>query len=251
MKNLFRKYWLLTVAAVLLFASASSAQTVSMTITGVNPTGTSLGGVFTDPYQGTVNGTPATIVCDDWADETYLPESWQANANNLASAGVSLSTLTPVKWDPLLGGKTPGPDGTQQLYNEVAYLVTELLATNDPTKQADISYALWQLTCSAPVATVGNLCSKSDLPFSKLTGADLTNATNYLNDALNITFTPGEYSNFTIYTPVAGSGTNGTTPQEFIVLTPESSTVVMVGADMLGLLALAFFFRRRLVQPLN
>ena len=50
---------------------------------------------------------------------------------------------------------------------------------------------------------------------------------------------------WSILTPTNGGSGE---PQEFLVYTPESSAVILFGADMLGLAALAFFFRRRLVQ---
>lgn len=243
MNCLFRKYWYLAVAAVLLCAPASFAQ-VNMQLTAVN--GTSAGGVYTDPYYGTINGVSSTIICDDYGDETYFNETWLANVTNETNAG----TASPaVKWN------AGSASATQTLYNELAWLATQLLAATPGQAQADYSFAIWQLACSSATATVGNNCSN---PVNSLSAADQQIVQNEINAAKGQTYTPGEFSNVYIYTPISGSqgmcGNNpcvNTPPQEFIVVTPESSTVVMVGADLLGLLALAFFFRRRGLLALN
>jgi len=69
--HLLQKYGYLTVAAVLLCASACFAQdTVQVTLTGVG-NGTTLGGVYVDPYTAVVTGLGTTpVICDDWSDET-------------------------------------------------------------------------------------------------------------------------------------------------------------------------------------
>jgi len=235
MNRVLRKYWYLSVVSLLVFASASFAQNpASMDLTGVN--GASLGPAYTDPYYATINNVPTTVICDDFADESFLNTPWSANETNLTSAGTSAL----VKWE---GGSAAA---TQTLYDEIAFLSIALLGAAPGQAQEDYSYALWQLTCTQSTgANIGNTCG-SKLPFSYLSGTDLTNATNDLNAALNATYTTGEYSNVEIYTPVAGSSP---VQQEFIVVTPESSSVVLLGADMLGLLALAFVFRRRLLLP--
>jgi len=254
-----RKYWfLLAVAvAVLALAPATFAQ-VNMQLTGVN--GASAGGVFTDPYLGTVNGVSSTIICDDYSDDSFFNETWQANATNLASAG-SASTL---KWggDDATVKIGSGPTltmNTQTLYDAVGYLSTQMLGAANGEPQEAYSFALWELTCTYGTpngaAGLGKGCATN--PFSTISGQLLTDAQNDLNAALSQNYTPGEYSNIEIYTPISGTqgmcGTNPcatTPPQEFIVV-PESSTIAMVGADVLGLLALAFFFRRRVFEPLS
>jgi len=234
----FRKYGHWTVVALLLFASASSATVASLTLTGVNPTYHSLNGVYTDPYQATINGVSTTVICDDWADDSYIGESWTANVINLASAGASIGTAAQVKWN--------AGSQTQSLYNEVAWLSTEMLDIGDATTQADLSFAIWELTCKA-TATVGSNCSTANLPNDGGAASWITAAANHSS---------GDYSNFLIYTPVVGSkitcGTGDcatTPPQEFIVRVSEPSVAAMLSGDLLGLLGLVFIFRRRTHLP--
>lgn len=243
MNNVLRKYWYFCVISLLAFASATFAQNpAAMDLTGVN--GAWLGPAYTDPYYATINGVPTAVLCDDFADQSYLNTPWSANVTNLALAGSS----SQVKWN--AGSQL----ATQTLYDEIAFLATALLAAAPGQAQEDYSYALWQLTCTqstqnASGANVGNTCAGSPLPFSYLTpgSSDYINANNDLTAALGAKYTSGEYSNVTIYTPVSSSSP---IQQEFITV-PESSSVVVFGADLLGLLALAFVFRRRLLSPIS
>ncbi|MFZ0964212.1 MAG: hypothetical protein WB579_19500 [Bryobacteraceae bacterium] len=224
MNSLFRKYGFLTVVAVLFFASASFAQTTTMTITGVGD-GANLAGVYVDPYTATVGGaTNVSVICDDWSDNVTIGESWTANVINLPTVGnSSLGT-------PLYGNN-------QGLYNELAWLGTQLLANStNPATQDVISFAIWELTYSdypySPEAYPALSTSEQALVTNELA---LANAETNFNG-----------SGWAILTPASGGPGEA---QEFLVYTPESSAVVVLCADMLGLLGLVILFRRRLLRP--
>jgi len=240
MSVLLRKYWYLTGAVLLLFGSAAFAQTTTTTITltGVGD-GANAGGVFVDPYTAAVGTmTNVSVICDDWSDETNIGETWIANVN----------TISPSLTGSPLFGQSLGSAGQQALYNEAAWLASQLLAIpiNNPTPaqetaQIEISYALWELTCSTTTTCAGQ-------PFSVLSGvssADLAGAQNYLTEA------EGEggfnASGWEILTPTPESSNE---PQEFLVYMPESSPGIALGADLLGLLGLVIIFRRRLLRPI-
>jgi len=243
MSSLLRKYWYLTAVALLVFASASSfAQTTTVANANVG-NATVVGNVYVDPYTATVGGVNSTyVICDDWSDNTYIGESWTANVGTIGS------TLTGT---PLFGNQP-------QVYAEAAWLATQLLANpTNQTLQAEISFAIWELTypyaphpeSPGPTAYLAGLTA-SGIP--GLTASAIQSAISgtpssigllaQANAAVNGGYTG---SGWEILTPVVG--TPGP-PQEFLVYTPESSAVILFGADMLGLAALAFFFRRRLVQ---
>ena len=64
-----------TILGLLLLASApvvAAQPTVSFSITGVG-SGGSLDGVYTSPYAGTVNGIATPVICDDFANSSYVP----------------------------------------------------------------------------------------------------------------------------------------------------------------------------------
>jgi len=237
MSSLLRKYWFLTVISLLFFASASLAQT-TLTLTGVGD-GATVGNIYVDPYQGTIgtSSTPASVICDDWADNSYPNTTWNVNVEKIAP------TLT---GSPLFGNN-------QALYNEAAFLSSLLLATaTNTTKQAEISFALWQLTYSSyPYKS-----AESTTPFAYLasnsSSAIYNGAQTYLCEATGgCQGYAGEASynasGWEILTPTPG-GTGES--QEFLVYTPESSATILFGADMLGLLGLAIVFRRRLLRPI-
>lgn len=245
MKSLFRKYWYLTVVAVLFLASASFAQTTtSMDLTGVGD-GATLGDVYVDPYTATVGGVAGVpVICDDWSNNSYLNETWTATVINAATVGnTSLGT-------PLFGNN-------QSLYNELAWLGSQLLANpTNTTLQTEISFAMWDLTYG-----VNGTGEESPTPLTYLS-ENLTNGTSnseYTQTLQLISEAAGEANynsaGWEILTPVDtdpinGGGSASDPPQEFLVYTPESSAVILFGADMIGLLGLAFVFRRRLLRPL-
>src|SRR5271154_5705804 len=52
-----------------------------------------MNGVYVGPYSATVNGQSSQIICDDFADDTYLNESWTANVTSFSNVG---SSKTPM-----------------------------------------------------------------------------------------------------------------------------------------------------------
>jgi hypothetical protein len=236
MQNLLRKYWHFTLVAILCCASASFAQTtVDVTNVGdgaaaYNSSGT---GYYVDPYGGTVGGVSYTLICDDWADNSQLNLPFQANVSSITQTGITGTT-------PLFGNN-PG------LYNEAAWLASQLLGNTNATSQTEISFALWELTFPGYPYTGPGEADPED-PFSFLSSnsansALLAGAKTYLSEA------QGESgynaSGWEILTPTMASNQE---QQEFLVYTPESSAVVLFAADMLGLAALIFFYRRRMLR---
>jgi len=245
MKSSFSRYWLLTAAAVLVFASAAFAQSIDVTGVGTNPV--VVGNVYVDPYSGSVSGGPTTpVVCDDWSDNTNLNSPWNVTISTINSTG--------LHGTPLFGASL-GPAGQQTLYQELAFLTTMLLQNNgNSNEQAGISFAIWQLTYGLSA----NVDPTS--PYYYLFGGGPTNsaahgtaaedaAYNAANQALQAAIASnslgGAYA-FEILTPNPKGPSEG---QEFLVQTPEASTILMFGAGVLGLLAMAFFFRRNAFQP--
>jgi hypothetical protein len=236
MRNLIRKCWYLTAVALLCFAAGAFAQnTANMALTSAGSN--VLNGVFVGPYTATIgNTTGVQVICDDWADSSYIGETWTAYVNTLQP----LSNPSETKWG-----------NNQLLYDQAAWLVTKMLSPgttcpNTGNCVGDISYALWELTyCSVyscPSPTTAHT------PFASLSGNDLTNAQWWLSQAQGMTlasFTPGEFANFTIYTPL-----NGGPPQEFLRV-PESPAAVLLGVDLLALVGLIVVFRRRMVRAAN
>jgi len=282
---LFRKYWYLTVVAVLFFASASFAQTMDLTSAGDVIVWNGGNGVYVDPYQASIGGgTPTTVICDDWANNTYLNEQWNATttmASALPSGGSPSTTPMFTGLTNVTFGTTTYTSVTQaQLYDALAFLGSELFGagSTSPNYQIDYSFAMWELDYAAgrnsgyPVIDGSNpttfLAGANTVVDGVLPSAEQGNVTNDIVAALNTAMTVGGYndSKWEILTPSSCPNNDCQTwpAQEFLVDTsstgngnqlppsaPESSATLVFGADMLGLLGLAFIFRRRLLRTIQ
>lgn len=190
------------IGAALLWSGPSVFAQASLTLTGPGTNGV-ISNIYVGPYQGTVNGVATGIICDDFYDDSYFKEAWTATVS-------TLSNLTQTKF-----GSTDlnssQPDGVATSitteYEEAAWLAQQLVNPGTTCQYAgancagDIQYAIWQIFDSGQ-------------PFSLLTGNDLMNAESWLQAAESQTFSSGEFSDVTIYTPVSCSlNCNGSLPR--------------------------------------
>lgn len=243
---------------------AQQTATVSMSSYG---SGANLAGFYTSPYTGTIDGGPVIdVICDDFADNSYVPEEWTAYVTPMSSL-TSGTTDTDLNWV-----NTPGAtitvDGQtldqSQAYSVAAVLAIEILESPSASQaQEDLSYALWGLfyptgTSSDPGAFTA-LIDAGDL-------TDLSNAETYLNNAVTYVLNPAnsatvqaDVDEATIYSydpsanpdgPVCGNGPCASSPpQELITISaPEASTPVLLAVDILGFIALIGFLRKRLAR---
>jgi len=247
MMSLLRKNWYLPAIAVLLFASTSfgSPSVTTVTVTFQGASGPAFGGVYVDPYTATVGGSTAQVLCDDWSHEVVGQETWTATEISLSSAATSSAA-------PRFAGS--GSVTTQQLYNALAYLA-DLIVANPPNATTEIqdSYALWDLTCQYTTPS----CTSSVESAYVAAGGSVSTLQYLESEALNDA-TAANAGGWEILTPVAGTNTCPTGvacpsvgPQEFLVHTPEPSSVALAGIGVVGLLGFALVFRRRLVSSTN
>jgi hypothetical protein len=231
-------------------------------LTGVN--GESLEGVYTSPYLGNVGGAPystATIpvICDDFSDNSYIPESWTTYVTSLTGPmGIdsASSPLSYLKWN---GANSQGSvdgyagwDLTQaQAYTVAAILTLDILNPNNTAQaQEDYSYALWELF--DPTAAAGALVtahpagdanwgSNTDAVVPWLTTTysdpgDLASATQDLETAIHTNQSVLNNYAVTIYsydfaggppscgTPLVSGNCSSAPPQEFISLSSSPGT---------------------------
>src|SRR3981081_4496670 len=99
MKIALRNSWLLGVTAALYFSASAFAGNVVFTRTGV--TGGSLAGVYTSPYIANISsnpGVPTFVICDDYATDSFIGQTFVASVTNVASLTGSTASSA-VKFD--------------------------------------------------------------------------------------------------------------------------------------------------------
>ncbi|MGH9352712.1 MAG: hypothetical protein ACRD2G_11215 [Terriglobia bacterium] len=203
------------------------------TLTGTNV----LGNAYVGAYTATINGVSTPVICDDYGDESYIPESWTANSS-------TFSDLSSTLW----AAKYPGSYPT--LYDEAAWLIEQMVNPTNASQLGEIQYA---------ICGVFNSSSITDL--TNYNAADGALAQHWLNMAQGKI--PSDLSNFTVYTPVIPSDAScsgypssscpNSPPQEFMVYNAsESSFLAIFGADLLLFgCAVVILRRRRILEAVR
>lgn len=194
----------------------AQAYTMTLTSAGSNISG----GVYIGPYTASIDGTSFPVICDDFTADSYIGETWTANAESFTSLGGTKfgSSATTI-------GGVDAAHG----YAMVGWLAEQLFANASNFSVAtNIQYALWSVFSSAA------------LPLSAGAQSWLDQAYAHRNDSL------GLYSDLLIFTPTGSTCSAGPCPtwppQEFIARAPEPATLSLMG---LGLAAIAAARRRR------
>jgi hypothetical protein len=237
------------------FAAGAFSQTSYFQLTGVQGATLPIGGVYTSPYYATVGTTTnVAVICDDFADDTYLNESWTAFTTDLSQVGAS----SVLKWGNGGGAASIGLGlGRDEAYTVAAYLSQQILSAVGGSKnQQDLSYALWGLfdVDAFTYLTNNGLGPDRTAALTAISTAITYVVTHGLNTG---NFSAQTGANVTIYSydtgAMCGAGHCPTEPpQEFIrVSMPEPSYLTMLGVDLLTMVGLIVTFRRRIAGALS
>jgi len=264
------------------FVSAVFCQTTAINQEfGITSPGTGtnqMGGVYTDPYQGRINatavagtdgtqvvagtGTNIAAFCDDFTNDVYPPQFWNANETDLNAFSDSNGTqVTSVYYqvanatqqttdyiavamlalDSLQAASGTGAFGTGGVYASVlAGLSGQQLADAKLKAQEQLSFALWDIFDTAVLAHDCTVYGCLDSGANSSTAKTLSGtpnwyaASNYATDALTAAagFTTGAaYENSVhmdveIYSEANANGvvdTSSSRPQEFVTVTSSGT----------------------------
>ena len=229
--------------SVIVSQSPALADVAEMRLTNPPP-GDVLYSVYISPYTATINGVSQLVICDDFLDDTYTGETWQANVIN-GSADLSTTRMA------TLSGRTG--DDLNRAYDAIAWLGLRLLAPGvSVTDRGYLSFAIWDI-----FADTGSTQKPLAKSVPQWVGV---NSSFYLGHVRPLALEAlaeapkGERARLTIYSP-ASDGTCGTAPcptqpsQEFVtVTTPEASAPAILALDLLTLLGVVFLVRRRVLR---
>ena len=171
-------------------------------------------GVYIYPYYLTINNGPQIpMLCDDFYHHSGVGDTWQANITNLAGGDLSNTRFGVL-------------DNALHLYQEAGFL---LLQINDSgqAEWGNINFAVWKIF--NPEVNAGD-----PPPGTK-------GAAYWLNLAETTDLSKIDFSGVNIVTPLDAHGQEG--DQEFLYLTPEPTTLMLIGTGLIGL----FSQRKRFV----
>ena len=180
----------------LVLVNATGAMADTLNYSGVPGGDASVNGADIGPYLGGLNGISLDLYCADPYHDTGA-SSWSVNVTNLASGNLSNTLLK-----------------NQTLYQQIAFLYFfDGFATQSTAERQAMQAAVWYLA------------SNGASPY----GAAFGDSMAYVNAARNAALGNFNFSGVSILTDP------GALYQEFMVMTPEPTTMILFGTGLIGI----------------
>ena len=193
----------LAIAAIaglsLIGATAALADTVEARFAALG--GDNQNGQYTYPYYLTIdNGSQIATLCDDFYHQSNVGDTWQANITQLNRGNLHHTRFN-----------------NQTKYEEAGYLLMQINNTNE-IEWGNINFAIWKIF--SPSVNMGGTPPGSLGPKYWYDLATTTNLSNV------------DFSKIEILTPVKNHADTG--DQEFLFLSPEPGTLMLIGSGLIG-----------------
>ncbi len=222
------------IASIFLTATAVgqlAASSVTATFIGANGQ-TDASGNLISPYYGTIDSgsgaDPVVLYCDDFANQVSPGQVWTANVTSLSDSLDNTNTRYGSITQTLETQTGTAQYNGLELYEMAAYLTTQLVV--GAPQSGDVQDTIWDLFNP----NAGNGASNPPLPSTE----------SYLY-AAEASIGTLNYSAFSILTNPNPTLTGAGQVQEFILVTPEPSTVFLLGLGLIAIPAAARRFSRR------
>ena len=209
----------LLVTALFLSSIALAATASADDVTFIGATGSVVGGVYVAPYQlqdsGILGGATINVICDDFSDDVFPGETWNAQIENFSSNGT-----------PGNGALFAALPNSTMLYDDAVYLYSESL--NGSADAGGVNYAIWGLFDPSVVTGAAYASTDAATLLAGITPSELNSF---------------DFSAYELITPT-GNGSTGSRPQEYIYQTPEPSSLLLLSSGLIGL----GFMKRKVFQ---
>jgi hypothetical protein len=229
----FLRSLVVIVAASAAFAPSTRAQTDSLLF--VSGSGVGYNGVQVGPYRGMLISEPGTptvdIYCVDYMHEITVGTRWKVYDTNLGGGNLSNTRL--FKEFTVAGNSWYGSANVLTRYEEAAWLTTQF-SSNNKSSWGAIHSAIWLLT----TPNFG-----TNLP----SGLVIADTYNWVNLAA-ADYTQINPNSYEVLTDVRVDANGNGGVQEYLMVTPEPETVLLLAS---GLGALYAMRRRRREQEVS
>lgn len=212
-----------------------------------------LDNIYVGPYYALINNVLTPVICDDFVNDSFVPEEWTANVFTGPSTQTQMAGLSGFTQPTLTSA-----------YNEVAYLAEEMTAaapsngSGNALTVGELDFALWNVFdpgSNGAIAYLNSTLGSTGYNASQVQTIVKAATADYNAAVTAVADGAAPISSYTIYSPIndqtgtcptmPGGICPVTPPQEFLAATPEPEALATLGADFAGVGVMCYFVWRR------